>query len=81
MLMAMYKLPPISIKVLLDPGNPGFSTTYQVAGYNDEDLNMDGNVTYAGATTDVTVITINVLLHPGNRGTFSLSFQIFEQLP
>ncbi|MEL7428127.1 MAG: hemagglutinin protein, partial [Bacteroidota bacterium] len=74
-------LPAVSIKVLLDPGNPGFSTTFPVAGYNIEDLNLDGNVIYAGAATDVTVITVNVLLHPDNVGIFSLSFQIFEQIP
>jgi len=75
-------LSPVSIKVLLDPGNPTFSLTYQVPGYNVEDLNMDGLVTYAGSTTEITVITINVLLHPDNVSPpFSLSFQIFEQIP
>jgi hypothetical protein len=73
-------LPPVSIKVLLDPGNPFFSLTYQVSGYHIEDLNTDGLVTYAGAATDITVITTNILLHPNNT-LFSLTFQIFEQIP
>ncbi|MEM6345238.1 MAG: HYR domain-containing protein [Bacteroidota bacterium] len=75
-------LSPVSIKVLTDLGNPTFSLTYQVPGYNIEDLNMDGLVTYAGSATEITVITINVLLHPDNVSPpFSLSFQIYEQIP
>lgn len=70
----------ISLKVILDPSNTTFSTTFETEGYYIEDTNMNGKVTMAGIGSDVNPISINVFLHPFNVD-YSPSFVLEAQVP
>lgn len=72
--------PSVLSEVLNNPGNFLNFPTYIVAGYNMNDINMDGNTQYTGTTPDTPFILQNVLAHPGNFLNFS-TYQIQEQLP
>jgi hypothetical protein len=71
---------PVTSAVLTAPGNPTFSGTYQLLGYNIRDLNLDGKTVFAGAASDVNIITSNILTHPSNASS-SPTFQVVVQLP
>ncbi|AXG68030.1 hypothetical protein KORDIASMS9_00214 [Kordia sp. SMS9] len=72
--------PSILSEVLNDAGNFLNFPTYVVTGYNNHDVNMDGNTQYTGTAPDTPILLQNVLAHPGNFLNFS-TYQILEQLP
>jgi hypothetical protein len=72
--------PSILSEVLNDPGNFLNFPTFVIAGYNPNDVNLDGNTQYSGTMPDTPFILQNVLAHPGNFLNFS-TYQIQEQLP
>ncbi|MBU2005032.1 MAG: hypothetical protein KKF08_06640, partial [Gammaproteobacteria bacterium] len=66
--------------LLMDPANLSVSSNYQLAGYQDTDINMDGLSIFAGPSNDVNLLLGNILLHPGNN-TFSANYIISRQMP
>ena len=72
--------PDILSTILNDAGNFLNLPTYEVSGYNVNDINMDGNSQYTGTNPDTPVILQNVLAHPENFLNYS-THQITEQLP
>lgn len=67
-------------RVLVDAGNGSMSNNYVLKGYNNTDLNMDGNTIVAGPGNDLNLLAGNILLHPRNS-TLSANFIIPERLP
>ncbi|MGH1384861.1 LamG-like jellyroll fold domain-containing protein [Kordia sp.] len=72
--------PSILSSVLNDSGNFLNFPTYQVLGYNMNDIDMNGSSQYSGIEPDTPYILQNVLAHPGNSLNFS-THPIQEQLP
>lgn len=72
--------PNILSNVLNDAGNFLNFPTFVVNGYNNNDLDMNGNTQYSGTDPDTPFILQNVLAHPSNFLNFS-TYQIIEQLP
>ena len=72
--------PNILSEVLNAAGNFLNFPTYTISGYNENDVNLDGNTQYSGTNPDTPFILQNVLAHPGNFLNFS-TYQILEQLP
>jgi hypothetical protein len=66
--------------VLNDPGNFLNLQTYQVYGYNNYDIDMNGITQYTGGSPDTPFILQNVLSHPGNFLNLN-TYKIIEQLP
>lgn len=58
-------------RVLTDFTNLLFNSSYQVDGYLDTDLNMDGKTLFMGPANDANLLVGNVLTHPGNTGYVS----------
>ena len=57
--------------VLTDEDNAQISTSYQLTGYLDTDLNMDGVTRFTGPGNDVSNLLGNILLHPANDALIS----------
>jgi len=66
--------------VFSDPSNTNFQVTFPVDGYHTADYNMDGQVIYQGAGSDILSITQSVFTNPANSA-FQLSFPVTEQIP
>jgi hypothetical protein len=66
--------------VLNDPGNFLNLQTYQVNGYNNYDIDMNGITQYTGASPDTPFILQSVLSHPSNFLNLN-TYKIIEQLP
>ena len=66
--------------VLNDSNNFLNLPTFSITGYNQFDLDLDGNTQYTGANPDSPILLQNILSHPSNILNFS-TFIIEEQLP
>ena len=40
-----------------------------LSGYFEDDINMDGSVSFAGPNNDITPLIANILVHPDNTET------------
>ncbi|MEM6721075.1 MAG: hypothetical protein AAF611_17230, partial [Bacteroidota bacterium] len=63
-----------------DPDNTFVFPTFTVSGYSNNDVNMDGNVQYAGVSPETPLILQNVLDDPKNLFNFN-TWSINAQLP
>lgn len=71
---------PVSSLVFAAPGNTFGFPTFQVPGYNLEDLNLDGNTIFSGLNNDIFVISSSVFLNPANLFGI-VTVPVIEQLP
>ncbi|WP_298424246.1 hypothetical protein [uncultured Kordia sp.] len=55
-------------------------STFSIAGYSTNDINMDGNAQYIGVNPNTPFILQNILADPENFLNLS-TYQIIEQLP
>jgi hypothetical protein len=71
---------PITAAVYSNPLNLNFEASFPTTGYRAADYNMDGQVIYQGAGSDMIVITAAIYSNPANIN-FEASFPVTEQIP
>ena len=67
--------------ILSESGNTTNSNLYTYSGYDNADVDMNGNIRFQGSGNDTNTIKDIILSHPDNQSSPSNLFTIEEQLP